>query len=134
MKRILYSAIYIIFIIIFLIQGNLILCAEREKENLDIELEKMKSYKLSESNEKKSVSLSDIMKLLYSNNRRYEVKELQFLEDSRMLEVEVNYFGSIHHMREEFDDIMTFTGFQKVKSYQEDNSGLKKLCFSFIIE
>ncbi|NLP29100.1 MAG: hypothetical protein GX370_10150 [Clostridia bacterium] len=132
MKKFLYATVCTILIIFFIIQGKLILYAEREKEKVNLPLANEKSSKLYEEKEEE-ITLNRIMMLLYSKNRQYEVKSLSFKEDGRALEVEVHYLGNINHMREEFKDLLAFSGFEKVRSYQEDDSGLKKLYLSFAL-
>jgi len=134
MKKFLYSIACIVLIIIFLIQGKLILCAEREKEKLTSTLINESSYKTMGKNVEESIKINRLMELLYSKNRQYEVNNLSFKEEGQILEVEVNYSGTIDHMREEFKVLMSSAGFQKIESYQEDDKGRKKLCLSFVFE
>lgn len=134
MKKFLYSALSLILIIIFLIQGKIILGAKRENEKSALAVVNEEVCKPLERKEESSISINSIMELLYSKNRQYTVNNLSFKQEGRILEVEVSYYGTISHMREEFKDIMSFTGFKEVKSYQEDDQGLKKLCLSFVLE
>lgn len=114
-----------------MIQGKLILCTKREIERLRVTLEKENSNKPMEIKEEKAISINSIMMLLYSKNRQYEVKNLTLKEEGKRVEVEVNYFGHINQLRDTFKEILAFQGFDKVIRYHEDDSGLKKLRFSF---